>query len=112
MMPDPTVSKTERRLRNRLVKRLDVRVRNAHDPADQAAHTRDVSTNGIFLYTQSRLVEGSEVELVMMLPPEFTAGEKCWVCCHAQVRRVEHLGRHFGVAAEIQRIEALPEIPT
>lgn len=111
-MPESQISKSERRSRNRLVKRLDVRVRNAHDSIDHTAHTRDVSTNGVFLYMQSRLVEGAEVELVMMLPPEFTAGEKCWVCCHAQVRRVEQHGRHFGVAAEIRRIEALPEIPS
>lgn len=110
-MSESKDSRSERRSRSRLVKRLDVRVRNAHGSSDQSAHTRDVSTNGVFLYTQSRFTEGSEVELVMMLPPEFTAGEKCWVCCHAEVRRVEHHGKHFGVAAEIRRIEALPEIP-
>jgi hypothetical protein len=52
------------------------------------------------------------VELVLMLPPELTSGEKCWVCCHAQIVRVEAgLGREFGVAAEIQRMDILPEIP-
>ncbi len=110
-MPEPKLSKSERRSRNRLVKRVDVGVRNAQDSTQHTAHTRDVSTNGVFLYTQSRLVEGAQLELVMMLPPEFTGGEKCWVCCQAQVCRVERLGQHFGVAAEIQRIEALPEIP-
>jgi Tfp pilus assembly protein PilZ len=108
-MPEFKVSKTERRSRNRLVKRLDVRVRNAS--ADHTAQTRDISTNGVFLYTRSAFVEGADVELVLMLPSELTAGEKCWVCCHAQVCRVEQIGQHFGVAAEIQRIEALPEIP-
>jgi hypothetical protein len=47
-----------------------------------------------------------------MLPPELTAGKKCWVCCHAQVLRVEvGSGNEFGVAAEIRRMEILPEIP-
>jgi hypothetical protein len=76
-----------------------------------AAETRDVSRNGVFLYTKSRLAEGSDVELVLMLPPELTSGEKCWVCCHARVLRVERgSGNDFGVAAEIQRMDVLPEI--
>ena len=111
MILEPERPKAERRSRSRLVKRLPVRVRNAHDSTDVTAHTRDVSTNGVFLYTQSRVVEGAEVEIVLMLPPEFTSGEKCWVCCHAQVLRVESLGEDFGVAAEIRRIDVLPEIP-
>lgn len=110
MSLEPGRPKIERRSRSRIVKRLPVRVRNAHGSADLTAHTRDVSSNGVFLYTQSRMVEGSEVELVLILPPELTAGEKCWVCCHAQVLRVETQGRHFGVAAEIRRIDVLPEV--
>jgi hypothetical protein len=56
--------------------------------------------------------EGSDVELVLILPPELTSGEKCWVCCHAQVVRVEDgPGRSFGVAAAIKRMDILPEIP-
>jgi hypothetical protein len=35
------------------------------------------------------------------------------VCCHARVLRVEQgHGNDFGVAAEIQRMDILPEIPT
>jgi hypothetical protein len=58
------------------------------------------------------MTEGSDVELVLMLPPELTSGQKCWVCCHARVLRVEPgLGKDFGVAAEIQKMDILPEIP-
>jgi hypothetical protein len=58
------------------------------------------------------MVEGANVELVLILPPELTSGEKCWVCCHARVLRVEQgAGTNFGVAAEIQRMDILPEIP-
>ena len=80
--------------------------------ADHAAQTRDVSSNGVFLYTKSRMMEGADVELVLILPPELTSGEKCWVCCHARVLRVEQgPGTDFGVAAEIRRMDVLPEIP-
>jgi hypothetical protein len=105
-------SKTDRRSRQRLVTMLPVRVRSSSANAELSAQTRDVSTNGVFLYTASRMTEGSDVELVLILPPELTAGEKCWVCCHARVLRVEQgPGKDFGVAAEIRRMDILPEIP-
>ncbi len=91
---------------------MPVRVRNAGGDRELAAETRDVSTNGVFLYTKSRMAEGSDLELVLILPPELTSGEKCWVCCHARVLRVESgTGTDFGVAAEILRMDMLPEIP-
>ena len=105
-------SNIDRRSRERVVTRLPVRVRSKAANAELSAETRDVSTNGVFLYTQSRMTEGSDVELVLILPPELTSGEKCWACCHATVLRVEQgAGTDFGVAAEIRRMDILPEIP-
>jgi c-di-GMP-binding flagellar brake protein YcgR len=104
--------KIDRRSRRRVVATLPVRVRGAEANAELSAQTRDVSSNGVFLYSESRLAEGSDVELVLILPPELTSGEKCWVCCHARVVRVEQgPGKNFGVAAEIERMDILPEIP-
>ena len=103
---------TDRRSRKRVVTRLPVRVRGAATSPELNAETRDVSTNGVFLYTESRMEEGSNVELVLILPPDLTSGEKCWVCCHARVLRVEQgSGKGFGVAAAIERMDILPEIP-
>jgi hypothetical protein len=52
------------------------------------------------------------VELILILPPELTSDERCWVCCHARVLRVEQgSGKGFGVAAEIRRMDILPELP-
>jgi len=102
----------DRRSHPRLVTRLPVGVRNHAGSTEGTAHTRDVSTNGVFLYCDSRMSVGSDIELVLILPPELTSGEKCWVCCHAHVLRVEEgLGEGFGVAAEIRRMDILPEIP-
>jgi hypothetical protein len=106
------ISKTDRRSRERVVAKVPVRVRSTAANAELSAQTRDVSTNGVFLYTESRMTEGSDVELVLILPPELTSGNKCWVCCHARVLRVEQgTGKDFGVAAEIRRMDILPEIP-
>jgi hypothetical protein len=105
-------NKIDRRSRERVVTQLPVRVRSALGKTELIAQTRDVSTNGVFLYTESRMVEGSNVELILILPPELIRGEKCWVCCHAKILRVEQgPGNKFGVAAAIRRMDILPEIP-
>jgi hypothetical protein len=105
-------SKIDGRSGKRVVASVPVRIRTAAGKPELTAQTRDISTNGVFLYTESRMTEGSEVELVLILPPELTSGERCWVCCHARILRVEQgPGQEFGVAAEIRRMDVLPEIP-
>ena len=99
----------ERRAGTRVSTRVSTRVRTPQG-ADCAAETRDVSANGVFLYTNSKMEKGAEVELVLILPPELTSGEKCWVCCQATVVRVEEQGKEWGVAAQIRRMDILPEM--
>lgn len=107
-MKSDSDSNQDRRAGTRVAARLSTRVRTAQGP-EHAAETRDVSANGVYLYTNSRLEKGAEVELVLILPPELTSGEKCWVCCQATVVRVED-GPQFGVAARIRRMDILPEV--
>jgi hypothetical protein len=107
-------SKIDRRSRERVAAKLPVSFRSTPTTPEGSGsgQTRDLSANGIFLYTNSSMVKGSEVELVLILPPELTSGEKCWVCCQARVVRVEQgPDKSFGVAAEIERMDILPEIP-
>ena len=98
----------ERRAGKRIAARVPTQVRSR--AGRHAAQTRDVSTSGVFLYTHSHMEKGSEVELVLILPPELTSGEKCWVCCQATVVRVEESAHGFGVAAKIRRMDVLPEV--
>ena len=101
---------SERRAGTRIKTRVPTRIRTSKG-TDISAQTRDVSANGVYLYTQSRLEKGAEVELVLILPPELTSGEKYWVCCQATVVRVEDgAGSEFGVAAQIRRMDILPEV--
>jgi PilZ domain len=105
-------SKSDRRSRQRMPVRLGVSIRSPQgEPA--TGYTRDLSTTGIFLYADSEILAGSQLELVLMLPSQLTDGEKHWVCCQASVVRVEPGGEdgRFGVAASIRSIAALPEIP-
>jgi PilZ domain len=108
-MPD---AKSDRRSQKRVPVRLGVSIRS---PQSQPAtgYSRDLSTNGIFLYADSEMLVGSDLELVLMLPSQLTNGEKRWVCCQASVIRVEPGGEggRFGVAASIRSIATLPEIP-
>jgi len=101
-------AETERRSGTRIVTRVPTRVRTQRG-TDLQAQTRDVSANGVFLYTNSKMEKGTDVELVLILPPELTSGEKCWVCCQATIVRVEE-GPEFGIAAQIRRMDILPEV--
>ncbi len=100
---------TERRSVKRIPTRVPVRIRTRQG-IEHSAQARDVSANGVYLYSQSRMEQGSDVELVLILPPELTAGEKCWVCCQATIVRVEESEHKFGVAARIRRMDIMPEI--
>jgi PilZ domain len=101
-------AETERRSGTRIVTRVPTRVRTQQG-TDLQAQTRDVSANGVFLYTHSKMEKGTDVELVLILPPELTSGERCWVCCQATIVRVED-GPEFGIAAQIRRMDILPEV--
>ena len=80
--------------------------------AEISAVTRDLSAGGVFLYTDKRITQGSKLEVVLILPRELGFGERQWACCQASVVRVE-VGKRdrFGVAATIDRLDLLPEIP-
>jgi hypothetical protein len=107
-------AKRERRSGERTAVRVPVSVKAPHESIATTGVTRDLSTGGVFLYTDSQISEGSELEVVLILPPEITKGEKQWVCCRASVVRVEdsQVGGGFGVAASIRSMEILPEIPS
>lgn len=104
-----TKSDGERRSGTRIPTRVSTQVRTPQGIA-HTAETRDVSANGVFLYTNSKMEKGTDVELVLILPPELTSGEKCWVCCQATIVRVEEQGKDWGVAAQIRRMDILPEM--
>jgi hypothetical protein len=104
-------SKADKRARSRISVNVPATVRSKDTDAEVAAVTRDLSMGGVFLYTDRQVTEGSKLEIVLILPAELGLGEKQWACCQASVVRVED-GDRFGVAAKIDRLDMLPEIPT
>jgi hypothetical protein len=99
----------DRRSGQRVPVRVPVKVR--HQGSEHEAITRDLSTSGIFLYSDSGIKPGSKLELVVMLPPGLGIGPGGWTLCQAKVVRVEESqGKTIGVAATLDRIEFVPEI--
>jgi hypothetical protein len=99
----------DRRSSRRMSVRVPVKVR--HQGGEHPGLTRDLSSSGIFLYSDSEMKEGSKLELVIMLPPGMGLGPGGWTLCEASVVRVEKSeGQGIGVAATIDRIASLPEI--
>ena len=105
-------NKTERRSGERIPVQVPVTITATDTNIQAAGHTRDLSSNGIFFYTEFPIRQGNNVEMVLILPPELTSGEERWVCCQATVVRVEDNaeGNIHGVAAEIRDMQFLPEL--
>jgi PilZ domain len=100
---------TERRSRQRMPVRVPVKVR--HEGSEHQGQTRDLSSAGIFIYSESGMKAGSKLELVIMLPPGLGMGPGGWTLCEASVVRVEESdGKGMGIAATLDRIALLPEI--
>jgi hypothetical protein len=99
----------ERRSERRVLVRIPVKVR--HQGSEHEGLTRDLSSSGIFIYSETGMKAGSKLDLVVMLPPGLGLGPGGWALCEASVVRVEESGgKGMGVAATLDRIALLPEI--
>ena len=113
MTDKTTTIGNDRRSRPRLPIRVPVKVR--HQGQEHAGLTRDLSSSGIFLYSESNIKPGSKLDLVIMLPPNLGLGPGGWTLCQASVVRMEEGmeesdGKRMGIAATLDRIELLPEL--
>lgn len=73
-----------------------------------AATTKDLSLGGMFFFTDVLLLQGTELEIVLMLPKQVGLPESRMVCCHGRIVRVEISHGQPGVAAQIEGIANLP----
>jgi hypothetical protein len=74
--------------------------------------TQDVSSRGLFLYTEAQLAEGAGVELTFTMPSEITLGESMRVRAHGRVLRADssQAGPRTGVAVQLDSYECLPAL--
>ena len=68
-----------------------------------AATTRDVSLGGVFIVTDAALREGTDIEVVLMLPKGLGLTASGMVCCCGKVVRTETMEGQYGIAAKIER---------
>jgi hypothetical protein len=100
----------ERRRQKRTLVNVPVKLR-PEAGTEQTAITRDLSSSGIFIYTDSALEPGARLELVMMLPSDIGFNLGGWALCQASVVRVEQsAGKTVGLAATFDRVELLPQL--
>ncbi len=109
MSAKTTNNGNDKRSCQRVPFRVPVKVR--HEGGEHEGLTRDLSSSGIFLYSESEMKAGSKLELVIMLPPDLGLGPGGWTLCQASVVRVEESeGKGMGIAATLDSIALLPEI--
>ncbi len=102
----------ERRRKERTPVRVPVKVRPQEgEGPEMSGVTRDLSSSGVFLYSDAPLEAGTKLDLVIMLPGGLGFGPGGWTLCQASVVRVEKSdGKGVGVAATLDRIDRLPEL--
>ena len=86
-MTTPPV-RVERRVGQRFPYLLAVSVREPATSVEGVGVTQDLSSRGVFFFTDVALTEGAEIELTLRMPSEITLGESMPVRCRARVLRV------------------------
>jgi len=101
----------EKRSTRRFVLDLPIAVKFLDQQAhDVSAHSRDVSSRGVFFYMDSKINEGSPIEFVMTLPSEITLTEPLRVHCTGKVVRVDNESEtEQGVAVAIEKYDFVRE---
>lgn len=86
-MPAPP-SGVERRIGQRFTFNLPVTLREISTAIEGFGFTQDVSSRGVFFFTDLPLSEGAEIELTLKMPSEITLGESMRVRCKGRVLRI------------------------
>ena len=86
-MTTPPVG-VERRIGQRFAFNLPVFLRDVATAVEGPGFTQDLSSRGVFLFTDVALKEGTEIELTLKMPSEITLGENMRVRCRGHVLRI------------------------
>lgn len=120
-MTTPPV-RVERRVGQRFPYLLSVALRQPAGSIDGVGFTQDLSSRGVFFFTDAPLTEGAEIELTLRMPSEITLGESMPVRCRGRILRiVRPVTSHspgspdspsetkIGVAVRLEGYEYLPQ---
>jgi hypothetical protein len=112
----------ERRVGQRFLYSIPIALRESSTGSEGAGFSQDLSSRGVFFFTDMPLEEGAEVELTLQMPSEITLGESMPVRCRGRVLRVvrptissAHVAGEvrpkIGVAARLEAYEYLAAAP-
>src|SRR5271163_4523532 len=116
-----TPVRVERRVGQRFSYLLAVSFRQIGSGTEGLGFTQDLSSRGVFFFTDAALQVGAEIELTLRMPAEITLGESMPVRCRGRILRVvgpatahESSGASraetkIGVAVRIEGYEYLAE---
>ncbi len=122
MNPPPV--RVERRAGQRFPYLLPVFVREMSSGVESRGFTQDLSSRGVFFFTDTAFCEGAEIELTLNMPSEITLGENMRVRGRGHVLRVSSppdpsqpsgmsanpcVETKIGVAVRFEGYEYLPE---
>lgn len=94
-MTTPPVQ-VERRAGQRFCYLLPVSLRQISPALEGVAFTQDVSSRGVFFFTDLPVTEGAEIEITLRMPAEITLGESMPVRCRGRVLRVQKPAQRSG----------------
>ena len=80
--------RVERRVGQRFTFLLPVSFHDVASGTQGLGFTQDLSSRGVFFFTDRALQEGAEIELTLNMPSEITLGEGMRVRCRGRVLRV------------------------
>ena len=80
--------RVERRVGQRFLYLLPLSLRQCASSVESAGFTQDLSSRGVFFFTDASLSEGAEIEITLRMPSEITLGESMRVRCRGRVLRV------------------------
>jgi hypothetical protein len=86
-MTTPPVG-VERRIGQRFGFNLPVSLRDISSGIEGLGFTQDLSSRGVFLFTDMAIDAGAEIELILRMPSEITLGENMRVRCRGRVLRI------------------------
>ena len=80
--------RVERRAGQRFPYLLPLSLRQLEGSIEGVGFTQDLSSRGVFFFTNAPLSEGAEIELTLQMPSEITLGESMPVRCRGRALRV------------------------
>lgn len=80
--------RVERRVGQRFPYLLPVSLRLAATSMEGLGFTQDLSSRGVFFFTDTPLDAGAEIDLTLRMPSEITLGEAMPVRCRGRILRV------------------------